>query len=143
MDTDSAIRLLYSDDLSEEGYDVNVITCGDAAELMELIRYKNPDLVVMEVLLDNLNGLDLLQDISLAYCDLPVILCTASPAFREDPRSLAAHGFVVKSSRVKELKAVIGEVLDKGKSARSTQRPAHGDLHRTGAQENLLWKHAL
>jgi len=109
VDTDSAIRLLYSDELSEEGY--NVITCDDAAELMEVIRCRNPDLVVMEVLLGNLSGLDLLQDISHAYRDLPVVLCTASPAFREDPRSLVASGFVVKSSKVKELKTVVKYIL--------------------------------
>ena len=121
VDNDSTIRLLYSNELSEEGYDV--ITCGDAAGLMELIGRKNPDLVVMEVLLGNLNGLDLLQDISHAYRDLPVILCTSSPGFREDLRSLAAHGFVVKSSKVKELKTVVKDVLEGKHHIASLQQP--------------------
>jgi DNA-binding NtrC family response regulator len=121
VDTDSAIRLLYSNELSEEGYDV--ITCGNAALLMELIHRRNPDLVVMEVLLGNVNGLDLLQDISLAYRDLPVILCTSSPAFREDLRSLAASGFVVKSSKVKELKTAVKHVLKRKNSIAHLQQP--------------------
>jgi len=111
MDQDQAIRLLYTEELVEEGY--NVITCGDASKLMELIGRINPDLVIMEVLLGTYDGLGLLQDISFRYRDVPVILCTTYPEFREDLRSLAASGFVVKSSNLKELKATINEVLEK------------------------------
>ncbi len=141
MDEDEAIRMLYADLLTEEGYEV--ITCGDALELMELIGRKNPDLVVMEVLLSNRDGLDLLQDISHTFRELPIILCTACPAFREDLRSLAAHGFVVKGSNLNVLKAVIEDVLEGGESPRSSSLPAHGDLRKPMAQESFSWEEAL
>jgi DNA-binding NtrC family response regulator len=140
MDEDQAIRMLYAEALSEEGYEV--ITCGDVAGLMELISSKRPDLVVMEVLLKNCDGLDLLQDISHAFRDLPVILCTACPAFREDLRSLAAHGFVVKGSNLKALKAMIQDVLEGRTPPCISSRPAHGDLLEPMAQVNLPWKGA-
>jgi DNA-binding NtrC family response regulator len=136
MDEDEAIQMLYADELSEEGYEV--ITCGNPSGLLELIGRRNPDLVVMEVLLHNRDGLELLQDISHAYQELPVVLCTTSPAFKEDLRSLAARGFVVKSSRLKELKSVIKDLLDIG----AFPRPSHGNLPEPMAQANFPWKKA-
>jgi DNA-binding NtrC family response regulator len=140
MDPDSGIRLLYATELAEEGYDV--LTCGDTSGLIELIGRKKPHLLVMEVVLGNYNGLDLLQDISHAYRELPVILCTTCAAFREDPRSLAAHGFVVKSSKINELKAVIRNVLDGGTASRPASLPMHADLHEPMAQMSLPWQNA-
>jgi len=110
MDEDQGVRLLYAEEFSEEGYDV--ITCGDAARLIELISSKKPDIVLMEALFSNHDGLDLLQDISYAFQGLPVILCTAHPAFREDLRSLAAYAFMVKGSNLKPLKALIEKVIE-------------------------------
>ena len=42
LDDSPAIRLLYEDELSEEGYEV--MTCDDGSGLMETIRKKRPDL---------------------------------------------------------------------------------------------------
>lgn len=134
MDEDKAIRMLYEEVLSEEGYEV--IPCGDAVRLMELISRRKPDLVVMEVLLKSGDGLNLLQDISHAYGELPVILCTTCPAFKEDLRSLAAHGFVVKGSNLKPLKAVIKSVLE----GRTPPRPAEDDPPEPMAQVSFPWQ---
>ena len=126
MDEDEGIRMLYEDVFSEEGYEV--ISCGKPAELMELIARRCPDLLVMEVMLTNGDGLDLLQDISHTYQELPVVLCTTSAACKEDLRSLAAHGFVVKSSRLKELKAAIKGVLEGRQQMHPFLFPACGSL---------------
>jgi DNA-binding response OmpR family regulator len=139
MDEDKVIRMLYADELSEEGYDV--LSCGDAAGLMDLIGCRKPDLVVMEVV-GNYNGLVLLQDISHAYTGLPVIVCTTCPAFREDPRSLAARDYVVKSSKINGLKAVIRNVLDRGTTFRPASLPMHADLHEPMAQMSFPWENA-
>ena len=46
VDDDAAIRMLYADELEEEGYDV--ITWGEAYRLMELVADESPDLIVMD-----------------------------------------------------------------------------------------------
>lgn len=138
IDEDQAIRVLYEDVLTEQGYEV--ITCGDATRLMELIGRRNPDLLVMEVVLNNGDGLELLQDISHAFRELPVILCTACPAFREDLRSLAAHGFMVKGSNLKALKDVIEDLFDRGESPCCSPLPAHRDFLKPMAKASFPWK---
>jgi DNA-binding response OmpR family regulator len=136
MDEDEAIRMLYEEVFSEEGYEV--IPCGNAGGLMELIARTRPDLVVMEAMLASGDGLDLLQDISSAFQELPVVLCTTCPAFKEDLRSLAARGFVVKSSNLKELKAVIRDLLER----RAWPCPGSADLPAPMVRFTFPWEEA-
>jgi two-component system response regulator (stage 0 sporulation protein F) len=112
LDDDEAIRMLYADELYEEGYEV--IASGDVLQVIQLIEQKRPDLIVMDIRLGKFNGLDLLQDIRNAYYDIPVILCTAYPAFQYDMKSIAADYFVIKSSNLTELKAKIKTAIETG-----------------------------
>lgn len=113
VDDDALIQILYADELVEEGYEV--ITIGDGSHLLELIRQKLPDLIVLDIRLGKYNGLDLLQDIRNTYYDLPVILCSAYPDFKYDLKAIAADYYVVKSSDLRELKLKIKMALEGGK----------------------------
>jgi DNA-binding response OmpR family regulator len=115
VDDDEAIRMLYAEELEEEGYDV--IMWGEACRLMELIAEESPDLVVMDIKLGQSSGLDLLQDIRNTYYQLPVILCTGYPLFSTDMKSIAADCYVLKSSDLFELKTRIASALQPGDSA--------------------------
>ena len=110
VDDDVPIQILYSDELTEEGYEV--ITTGDGMGLLGLIEEAQPDLVVLDIRLGECSGLDLLQDIRNTYYELPVILCSAYSAFKYDPKSIAADYFVVKSSDFSELKVKIKMALE-------------------------------
>ncbi len=112
VDDDSTIRLLYHEELTWEGYDV--VTSHDRGDLLELIERSRPDLVIMEVNLQNHNGLDLLLDIRNTYYNLPVILCSAYGDFRFDLRAIAADFFVIKRSDLRELKLKIKMAMESG-----------------------------
>ena len=68
----------------------------------------------MDIKLGKINGLDLLQGIRNTYYNLPVILCTAYPAFKYDLKSVAADYYVVKGSDLSELKLKIKMALEGG-----------------------------
>ncbi len=110
VDDEEAIQLLYSEELTEEGYDV--VTSGQVTRLMELITQKRPDLIVLDIKLGKYDGLDLLQDIRNTWNNLPIILCTAYPSFKYDLKSIAADYYVVKSSDLRELKLKIKMALE-------------------------------
>ena len=110
VDDDEIMKILYTDELTEEGYDV--ITTGDGMGLLGLIEEAQPNLVVLDIRLGETNGLDLLQDIRNTYYELPVILCSAYSAFKYDLKSIAADYFVVKSSDFSELKVKIKMALE-------------------------------
>ena len=110
VDDEEHIRFLYSEELSDEGYEV--ITADSGYKLLERIEEEKPDLVVLDIKMVDYNGLDLLQDIRNKYYDMPVILCTAYDTFKEDMKSIAADFYVIKSFDLTELKNKIKTALD-------------------------------
>src|SRR5512136_1741935 len=111
VDDESNIRRLYSQELSEEGYQVD--TAASATEAVEKLTGNNYDLVVLDIKLKNESGLDFLQKIVRERHDMPVILCTAFSCYKDDFSTWLADGYVVKSSDPQELKDEIKRVLTK------------------------------
>jgi DNA-binding NtrC family response regulator len=111
---DPSIQLLYEEELSEEGYDV--ISSDGGKGLLELIVDKTPDLILLDVKLRSQSGLRLLQDIRNALHGIPVIMTTAYPAFKFDPKSVGADAYVPKNSDLTGLKQQIERCL-------ATRRP--------------------
>ncbi len=110
VDDEEHIRYLYSEELSDAGYDV--ITAESGYLLMEKIEEEKPDLVVLDIKMVDYNGLDLLQDIRNRFYDLPVVLCTAYDTFKEDMKSISADYYVIKSFDLTELKNKIALALE-------------------------------
>jgi DNA-binding response OmpR family regulator len=110
VDDEESTRLLYAEELSEEGYDV--ITTNDCARLMDLIKQQKPDLIVLDIRLGGYDGLDLLQEIRNTYYEIPVILCSAYSIYKYDIKSIAADYYVIKSYNLAELKLKIKKALD-------------------------------
>ncbi len=111
VDDESSIRLLYSEELTDEGYEV--VTAGTPAEAVEKLREEEFDLMVLDIKLKNESGLDLLQKIVQDRRNLPVILCTAFSCYKDDFSAWLADGYVVKSSDLTEIKDEIRKVLAK------------------------------
>jgi len=112
VDDEEHIRYLYSEELSEAGYEV--ITAENGHRLLEKIDAEKPDLVVLDIKMVDYNGLDLLQDIRNRFYDMPVVLCTAYDTFKEDMKSIAADFYVIKSFDLTELKDKISMALQAG-----------------------------
>jgi len=110
VDDEEHIRLLYSEELIEAGYEV--ITAADGYKLTERIDKEKPDLVILDIKMVEYNGLDLLQEIRNKFYDMPVILCTAYDTFKEDIKSIAADFYVIKSFDLTELKKKIAMALE-------------------------------
>jgi DNA-binding NtrC family response regulator len=110
VDDEEHIRYLYSEELTEAGYEV--ITTDSGYKLLEMIEKEKPDLVVLDIKMVEYNGLDLLQDIRNNFYELPVVLCTAYDTFKEDMKSIAADFYVIKSFDLTELKNKIAMALE-------------------------------
>jgi DNA-binding NtrC family response regulator len=111
VDDESSIRLLYSEELTDEGYEV--VTAGTPSEAVEKLREDEFDLMILDIKLKNESGLDLLQKIVQDRHNLPVILCTAFSCYKDDFSAWLADGYVVKSSDLSEIKDEIRKVLAK------------------------------
>jgi two-component system response regulator (stage 0 sporulation protein F) len=111
VDDEKSIRNLYEVELSDEGYEV--VTTGEGKEIFNLIASVQPAAVVLDIRMEDCDGLDLLQEIRNLYPELPIIMNTAYDSYREDVKSVAADHYVVKSHDLTELKAKLAKVTKK------------------------------
>ena len=102
VDDEDVIRMLYAEELQDEGYDV--ITTGSGHDLTGLVERERPDLIILDIKMAEHNGLDLLQDLRKEFYNIPVILCSAYSSHKGDLKASAADYYVVKSADLSELK---------------------------------------
>ena len=110
VDDEEHILRYYTEELSEEGHKVWTVATGH--KLLKRIDRVQPEVVVLDIKLVEYDGLDLLKEIRNCYHDLPVILCTAYDTYKEDPKSIAADYYVVKSFDLTELKTAIQKAIE-------------------------------
>jgi DNA-binding response OmpR family regulator len=118
VEDDDAIRRGIVDALRFQGYVVAEASHGDKALIMAL--EPGYDLLLLDLILPGKQGLEILQEVRLAYPTLPVIIITAKgeETDRISGLNLGADDYVVKPFSVKELLARIEAVL-----RRSPERP--------------------
>ena len=75
VDDEKNIRRLYETELTRDGYDVT--TAESAEEALEALEKSEPDLVVLDIRLEGMDGIDCLRSIMETRRDLPVILNSA------------------------------------------------------------------
>ncbi|MGA7576798.1 MAG: response regulator [Desulfobaccales bacterium] len=111
VDDDEAIRTLLQEELSDEGY--RVIIAGSAREALKRVEEEALDLVVLDIRMPGMDGLEALPRILGLKEGLPVILNSAYTQYQESFMSWAADAYVVKSSDLTELKAKVKELIAK------------------------------
>ncbi len=112
VDDEENIRLLYRDELTEEGYKVELAANGlDALSKIEAFR---PDLVTLDVKMPGIDGIEVLRRIREKNRSLPVVLLTAFGEFRQDFNTWASDAYIVKSHDTTELKTTVHRLLGDG-----------------------------
>ncbi len=109
---------LYERRLKKKGY--QVVPLADGRETLEKVKEEEPDLVVLDVKMGDINGLQLLREIKGHRKSLPVILNSAYSIYKWDFKSWIADAYIVKSSNLDELESKIEEILLPISSGRKT-----------------------
>ncbi len=107
VDDEESIHLLYRDELEEEGYEIHSALSGD--EALDKLDILSPDLVILDINMPGLNGIDTLREMKERKPDLPVILSSAYNEFKQDLASWASEAYIVKSSDLTELKEAVAK----------------------------------
>jgi len=107
-DGEPHIRQLCLEELQDEGYEVQV--AGKAAEVVRLVDSFQPDMVIMEVLLPDMSGVEAGRMIKGTNRKTRVVLYShVRPP--HDLSSWGADDFVVKSPNLDGLKAAVRRLL--------------------------------
>jgi len=107
-------RMLYQEELGDEGY--QIILARNGKEAIEKVLETAPDLIVLDVRMPVMDGLEALGKIIGKERGIPIIIHSAYSSYKEDFMSWAADDFVVKSADLTELKKKIRGLLDKKKA---------------------------
>ncbi len=96
IDDDPAVTSVLKRGLSYEGFAVG--TAGSGPEGLDIARDRHPDLVILDIMMPGLDGLEVLRRLHAADPQLPVLLLTAkdAPADQIQGLELGADDYVVK-----------------------------------------------
>ena len=129
VDDEASITDLVALALRYEGFTVEKAATGRAA-LASVGRFK-PDLIVLDVMLPDLSGLDVLRRLSAEGRRVPVIFLTARDATEDKVHGLTVGGddYVTKPFSIEELVARVRAVLRRhGDEGESGNKLAFADL---------------
>ncbi len=112
VDDDLNIQRLYKEELEEEGYDVVIASSGKDA--LEMFEKENPDIVTLDILMPDIDGISLLRKMKEARPNIPIIMSTAYD-YRDDFAVWASEAYIVKSSDLSELKKTIEKLISEKK----------------------------
>ena len=112
VEDDAEMRSLLADELSEDGYDVFQAKDGSEASLM--VVDEGFDLVVTDMKMPKMGGLELLSLVKGAFPDIPVIVISAfgdNQAFGE-AKERGSFGFMTKPFKMSEFKEAVSKGLE-------------------------------
>lgn len=111
VEDDEAMAVALSDGFRYEGYEV--ATVGDGEEAIRRVHDGSPDLVVLDVMLPRLSGLDVCRRLRGRGCTVPIILLTARSQEIDKVLGLklGADDYVTKPFSFMELLARVEAVL--------------------------------
>jgi DNA-binding response OmpR family regulator len=99
--------------LQLRGY--QVLTASDGEIALQIIKNDPPHLVVLDLLMPGISGLDVLQELKTLAPQLPVILLTGRGSAPEgaEGMKLGAHDFLMKPVKIDELIRKMEEAVKK------------------------------
>jgi CheY-like chemotaxis protein len=110
VDDNKNIREFCKKELEEDGY--IVVTARDGMEAIGLVRGNSPDIVVLDICMPSVNGLETIEVIHSIDADLPVVFFTAyDEDCLKDRRGRFAESCVEKSEDLTDLKLAVCRAL--------------------------------
>ncbi len=109
VENDPFLQLLYEAELSELGY--RVITARDGQTAIKLARRENPDLVIMDVVLPDMEGGEAVYQMKHRRPRVPIVINSMPIDEKVAVSNLPIAEYVTKSSDLTELKNAIRRVF--------------------------------
>ncbi len=118
VDDEHLIRWSLEQNLKKQGYEVFIAGSGEDA--LRLVRDESPDLVLLDIQLPGINGLEVLEKIKDQEDDVIVIMVTALGVLETAVKAMrmGAYDYLNKPFNLDELAIVIRKALETGELKR-------------------------
>ena len=119
IDDDDQLRRSFERLLIEEDYEVKSAPSGETG--ITMIQSKIPDLVILDMRLPGMNGLETFQAIHEIEPKLPVIIMTAYGTTETaiEATKMGAFDYILKPFDIPDMLVIIGQALEAGRFMRS------------------------
>lgn len=113
VDDEEGIRETISGILEDEGY--NVITASNGIEALNIINEYNPDLVILDILLPEINGIEVLKEIKSFKPTIPVIMISGHGTAEDVVKSIkiGAEDYLEKPLTLNRILVTVQNALEK------------------------------
>jgi two-component system, response regulator, stage 0 sporulation protein F len=109
VDDEPSIQIVYREEFEDEGYEVISAINGD--EGLERFQTDEPDIVILDIQMPGINGIEVLRQMKKLRPEIPVILSSAFQEFQRDISSWASEEYIVKSGNLDGLKEAVKRLL--------------------------------
>lgn len=147
VDDDPRLRNMLQRYLEDQGFEARAV--GDAAHMDRLLQREHFDLLLLDVLMPQEDGLSVCRRLRSSHENLPIIMITARGELPDKVLGLelGADDYLPKPFEPRELVARIRAVLRRSESEVSTATPASGEIlfgpYRLDLGERRLYREAL
>ncbi|HVP20446.1 MAG TPA: response regulator transcription factor [Anaerolineaceae bacterium] len=116
VDDERLYQHLLQVNLEKEGFEV--ITAGNGLDALDMVSNRHPDLVIMDIMMPKMDGIDTCERIR-QFSNVPIIILTARGEEQDRVRGLnvGADDYVVKPFSATELVARVRAVLRRTSSS--------------------------
>lgn len=112
VDDQMGVRRLLFEAFQQDSYDVEL--AGGGMEAIDKIKAKEPDVILMDMKMPGMNGLETLREIKKLNCHASVILMTAYGEVEivAEAMNLGVKEYITKPFDINELREVVKKVTE-------------------------------
>lgn len=116
-----SVAALYRSYLNPLGYDVDIVTSGKMA--LEQIKQNSPDLILLDLRLPDMPGMDVLHEVRVIHPNIPVVIMTAHGSINlaVEAMRFGAQDFLLKPCTADKLRITVQNALHQANKKTITQ----------------------
>jgi two-component system response regulator AtoC len=138
VDDDPGAQRALIQVLKKEGYSVDGVS--SAAAAIAKLRDHTPDLLITDIRMERMDGMELLREVRAQWPDLPVIIMTAFASIDTAIRAIheGAYDYVSKPYEIGELRLTVRRALDQSRLVENNDVVRQNSLEEPGAEVHMI-----
>jgi DNA-binding NtrC family response regulator len=108
-DDEDMSRVILEEALTAEGY--RVISVENGEEVLKSLKTEEPDLLILDVKMPLMDGIETLQKLRITHPTLPVIMLTAYRSMEQYAVKEGISAFIPKPLNLQRLKSKVRKIL--------------------------------
>ena len=121
VDDEPSNRNILGQELTHEGY--SVVAASDGREALKKVESSQPDLIILDYMMPDLNGLDVLKELRRRENDTPVVMITAYGTMERAVEAMkeGAYDFITRPFEPDHIALVVRKALERQRLKRGVE----------------------